>query len=195
LAKIPGVKRVWPVERYQLPKPKLSKEDPTNPLLTSAHEMTGVDFAQKTFKYTGKGYKIGIIDSGVDYSHPALGGCFGKGCRVVVGHDFVGDDYDKTGVPVEDEGNNCDFKMTIESDRITILRPCLPNGLILLCAFSKQIPLITAMVTVPTLLVLSVLTPGMSRTLLRSLSVLPLMCNSVPTESSLALDLVLPISS
>ncbi|KAK3811318.1 MAG: peptidase S8/S53 domain-containing protein, partial [Benniella sp.] len=103
LAKIPGVKRVWPVERYQLPKPKLSKEDPTNPLLTSAHEMTGVDFAQKTFKYTGKGYKIGIIDSGVDYSHPALGGCLGKGCRVVAGHDFVGDDYDKTGVPVEDE--------------------------------------------------------------------------------------------
>ncbi|KAG0371291.1 hypothetical protein BGZ54_007480 [Gamsiella multidivaricata] len=102
LAKIPGVKRVWPVERYQLPKPNLSKEDPTKPHLTSAHKMTGVDYVQKTFKYTGKGIKVGIIDSGVDYTHPALGGCFGKGCRVRYGWDFVGDNYDKDGIAAQD---------------------------------------------------------------------------------------------
>ncbi|CAO3565776.1 unnamed protein product [Mortierella alpina] len=102
LAKIPGVKRVWPVERYQLPKQNLSKEDPSSPQLTSAHKMTGVDYVQKTFKYTGKGIKVGIIDSGVDYTHPALGGCFGKGCRVRYGWDFVGDNFDKTGVAVQD---------------------------------------------------------------------------------------------
>ncbi|KAI1318450.1 hypothetical protein EDD11_006534 [Mortierella claussenii] len=102
LAKIPGIKRVWPVERYQLPKAKLSDEDKTKPYLTSAHKMTGVDYVQKTFKYTGKGIKVGIIDSGVDYTHPALGGCFGKGCRVRYGWDFVGDNFDKESVPTQD---------------------------------------------------------------------------------------------
>jgi subtilisin family serine protease len=61
-----------------------------------------VDYIQKAFKFTGKGIKVAVIDSGVDYSHPALGGCFGKGCRVAFGYDFVGDTYDKDGFPTED---------------------------------------------------------------------------------------------
>ncbi|KAF8983237.1 hypothetical protein BGZ46_010609 [Entomortierella lignicola] len=96
LAKIPGIKRVWPIELYQLPKTKALEQNPVRPDLTSAHNMTGVDYVHKAFKYTGKGIKVGIIDSGIDYTHPALGGCFGKGCRVRYGWDFVGDDYDKT---------------------------------------------------------------------------------------------------
>ena len=36
-----------------------------------------------------------MIDSGIDYDHPDLGGCFGRGCRVTNGYDFVGDDYDE----------------------------------------------------------------------------------------------------
>ncbi|KAF6804357.1 peptidase [Colletotrichum musicola] len=43
--------------------------------------------------YTGKGIRIGIVDSGVDYTHPALGGCFGDGCLVAYGRDLTGDDY------------------------------------------------------------------------------------------------------
>ncbi|KAF9204559.1 hypothetical protein CPC16_007136 [Podila verticillata] len=92
LAKIPGVKRVWPVEIFTIGKPKTVKGDPVKALLTSAHTMTGADYVQKTLKFTGKGVKVGIVDSGVDYTHPALGGCFGKGCRVRYGWDFVGDD-------------------------------------------------------------------------------------------------------
>ncbi|KAG0335861.1 hypothetical protein BG004_008292 [Podila humilis] len=94
LAKIPGVKRVWPVEIFTVGKPKAEKADPIKALLTEAHAMTGADYVQKTYKYTGKGVKVGIVDSGVDYSHPALGGCFGKGCRVRYGWDFVGDDVE-----------------------------------------------------------------------------------------------------
>ncbi|KAI9592992.1 peptidase S8/S53 domain-containing protein, partial [Syncephalis fuscata] len=41
----------------------------------------------------GKDIKVGIIDSGIDYTHPALGGCFGAGCKVAYGWDFVGDAY------------------------------------------------------------------------------------------------------
>ncbi|RDA84258.1 hypothetical protein CP532_1971 [Ophiocordyceps camponoti-leonardi (nom. inval.)] len=38
---------------------------------------------------TGKGSKIAIIDTGVDYTHPALGGCFGPGCVISFGADLV----------------------------------------------------------------------------------------------------------
>jgi hypothetical protein len=41
----------------------------------------------------GKGIKVGVIDSGIDYLHPALGGCFGAGCKVAYGWDFVGDAF------------------------------------------------------------------------------------------------------
>ncbi|KAI9164076.1 minor extracellular protease vpr [Paramyrothecium foliicola] len=55
------------------------------------HDMTGVDrlHAEGIF---GKGVKVGIVDSGLDYNHTALGGCFGQGCKVAGGYDFVGDE-------------------------------------------------------------------------------------------------------
>lgn len=42
----------------------------------------------------GEGIVIAIIDSGVDYRHPALGGGFGPGRKVRGGWDFVNDDAD-----------------------------------------------------------------------------------------------------
>lgn len=54
--------------------------------------MAGVDKVH-SLGFKGKGVKIAAIDTGVDYLHPALGGCFGEGCKVAFGYDFVGDDY------------------------------------------------------------------------------------------------------
>ncbi|KAH7091851.1 subtilisin-like protein [Auriculariales sp. MPI-PUGE-AT-0066] len=50
----------------------------------------------------GKGINIGVYVLlfpvgeclGVDWTHPALGGCFGPGCKIAGGWDFVGDAYD-----------------------------------------------------------------------------------------------------
>ena len=44
--------------------------------------------------YRGAGMRIGIIDDGVDYTHPDLGGCLGAGCKVIGGYDFIELDAD-----------------------------------------------------------------------------------------------------
>jgi len=54
-----------------------------------------------TLGYTGEGITVAIIDTGIDYTHPDLGGCFGPGCKVVDGYDFVNDDSD----PMDDHGH------------------------------------------------------------------------------------------
>jgi len=50
---------------------------------------------------TGAGYSIAVIDTGVDYMHPALGGGFGAGHKVIGGYDFVDDDAD----PMDTDGH------------------------------------------------------------------------------------------
>jgi subtilisin family serine protease len=40
------------------------------------------------------------IDTGVDYTHPQLGGGIGPGFKIVGGYDFVGPDYDGTNKPI-----------------------------------------------------------------------------------------------
>ena len=41
--------------------------------------------AQSDLGLDGTGIKVGVMDTGVDYDNPALGGCFGAGCRVATG--------------------------------------------------------------------------------------------------------------
>ncbi len=50
---------------------------------------------------SGQGITIAIIDTGIDYRHPDLGGCFGPGCKVIGGFDFVNGDED----PLDDNGH------------------------------------------------------------------------------------------
>lgn len=89
LAQLPGVKAIYPVYTVQIPE----TSPLADPELATALAMTGADIAQSELGYTGKGVKVAIMDTGIDYDHPDLGGGFGKGYRVVTGWDFVGDDY------------------------------------------------------------------------------------------------------
>lgn len=66
--------------------------------------------AYQQLNHNGTGIRIGVIDSGIDYLHPALGGCFGHNCKVRYGYDLVGDDYNgdiATLKPDNDPMDNC----------------------------------------------------------------------------------------
>lgn len=71
-----------------------------NALVTSALNMTGVTRVHAELGLTGQGVKVGVIDTGIDYTHPALGGCFGPGCKVAYGYDFVGNNYTGKNTPI-----------------------------------------------------------------------------------------------
>lgn len=49
----------------------------------------------------GKGQRVAVIDTGIDYTHPDLGGCLGTGCKVMGGWDFFNNDAD----PQDDNGH------------------------------------------------------------------------------------------
>ncbi|KAF9409527.1 hypothetical protein BGZ94_001925, partial [Podila epigama] len=111
IAAIPGVKNVWPIVLYESPRVLKSNVKPTDPLATSLHHMTGMDIVFKKHKLTGKGIKVGVIDTGIDYKHAAFAakgakeGCFGrygKNCRTTKGWDFVGDAYTGLNTPKPD---------------------------------------------------------------------------------------------
>lgn len=88
--RLPGVKAVYPVLPVSLP-PRSSAPD-----LATALAMTGADTAQSELGLTGAGVRVAVMDTGIDYHHPDLGGCFGPGCRVATGWDFVGDAFDSS---------------------------------------------------------------------------------------------------
>ncbi|TDZ61854.1 Minor extracellular protease vpr [Colletotrichum trifolii] len=105
LAQLASVKAFYPVKTYGIPKPEVIwtgkqgrdyvdlRRRQEGPDVFSTHVMTQVD-KLRADGITGKGIKVAVIDTGIDYGHPALGGCFGPECLVSYGTDFVGDAYD-----------------------------------------------------------------------------------------------------
>lgn len=98
IARMPGVKAMYPVEIIQAPQPVRSQAADGIAQFDTALAMTGADVLQG-MGITGAGIKVGIIDTGVDYDHPSLGGTGTPGGtpfpspRVKYGYDFVGDAY------------------------------------------------------------------------------------------------------
>lgn len=97
LSTVPGVTNVYPVRTFSLPPEQQGTISPddlgSNPMIGADPTAGGVG------SDLGQGIKVAVIDSGIDYRNPDLGGCahFGDAnCRVIGGFDFVGDSYDAT---------------------------------------------------------------------------------------------------
>jgi subtilisin family serine protease len=71
--------------------------DPTEQALvqtttaTNTAALTGLDVAKAEFGLTGQGQTVAVIDTGIAYTHTALGGGYGDGYKVVGGYDFTND--------------------------------------------------------------------------------------------------------
>ncbi|RYP63693.1 hypothetical protein DL771_009149 [Monosporascus sp. 5C6A] len=114
ISEMPKIRKMWPVRIREIPKDELvwagnaeaarsslrKREEPGNGTY-APHVMTQVD-KLRAEGFTGAGIRIGVVDTGVDYNHPALGGCFGEGCLIGYGTDLVGDGYNGGNAPIPD---------------------------------------------------------------------------------------------
>ncbi|CEQ43168.1 SPOSA6832_05076, partial [Sporobolomyces salmonicolor] len=132
LLEVEGVKNVWPVRLLKRPKgvtvgdagssegrsaavfasspssSRLSKRATDFPPASAyagdtfgPHVQSGVNKLHDK-GILGKGVKIAVLDDGVDYTNPILGGCFGGGCHISFGYDLVGDNYTGSNTPIPD---------------------------------------------------------------------------------------------
>lgn len=62
--------------------------------LTESVPLIRADQVHTQFGVRGEGVVVGIIDTGIDYTHPALGGGLGVGFKVIGGYDLVNGDED-----------------------------------------------------------------------------------------------------
>ncbi|KAG2196286.1 hypothetical protein INT47_012508, partial [Mucor saturninus] len=95
-----NVQSVSPIQIYKSStigssKSQLSAHDVD---LMSPHRFSQVERVHSELKLRGEGIFIGIIDTGVDYMHPALGGGFGPGFKIEAGYDLVGNNYTASNV-------------------------------------------------------------------------------------------------
>jgi hypothetical protein len=61
---------------------------------------------------TGEGVRVGIIDTGIDYLHPALGGGIGTSFKVIGGYDFADNDND----PMDENGHGTHVAGIVAAD-------------------------------------------------------------------------------
>lgn len=124
IAALPEIKQIWPVREYPVPNDEvvwtansqtdspefntINKRQSSDNTTFSPHVMTQVD-QLRARGVRGAGIKVAVIDTGIDYDHPALGGCFGEGCLVSFGTDLVGDAYTGGATPPQpdDDPDDC----------------------------------------------------------------------------------------
>ncbi|KAI9269971.1 peptidase S8/S53 domain-containing protein [Helicostylum pulchrum] len=90
----PAIKKIYPV--YKVPRPQwmpsIKNASHTFPYANQDSQILDI---HTQLGISGKDILIGILDSGIDYNHPALGGGFGEGFKVRYGKNLVTEASDK----------------------------------------------------------------------------------------------------
>jgi subtilisin family serine protease len=80
-------------------------------------QLVGQDLAVSQFpSINGSGESIAVLDTGIDYNDPLLGGGFGPHHKVVAGYDFVNND----GNPIDPDGHGTGVAGIIGADPFTL---------------------------------------------------------------------------
>ncbi|MDQ3280591.1 MAG: S8 family serine peptidase [Acidobacteriota bacterium] len=91
------------------------------PMVTDNIIQVGADKVWTARATRGKGVVVAVIDTGIDYTHPALGGGIGSAYKVLGGYDFANQDSD----PMDDVGHGTHVAGIIaaNSDELTGVAP------------------------------------------------------------------------
>ncbi|MEE8402574.1 MAG: S8 family serine peptidase, partial [Candidatus Hydrothermarchaeaceae archaeon] len=98
LAESPDIEKIYYDEIYKIPPEPTPGQNESIKLDVSTQTI-GANYARDTLGFTGSGITVAVIDTGIDYNHPDLGG--GWGNRVVGGYDFSNGDIN----PMDDHGH------------------------------------------------------------------------------------------
>ncbi|SGZ46207.1 CIC11C00000000809 [Sungouiella intermedia] len=116
LRSLENIKSVWRASIVTLEFDPLTATAPKwNP-----HAVTGVDKLHD-LGYTGKDVVIGVVDTGVNYNHPAVGGGLGEGFTVIGGWDFMEDPNNPKPDPMDCAGHGTFVSSVIVANTATML--------------------------------------------------------------------------
>ncbi|MFA5833792.1 MAG: S8 family serine peptidase [Bacteroidota bacterium] len=93
---------------------KVHENKTVNAFIQKSAPQSRINNVWSTDTVKGEGVVVGIIDSGIDYLHPALGGGLGLSFKVIGGYDFVNSDND----PMDDNGHGTHVAGIISADAV-----------------------------------------------------------------------------
>jgi subtilisin family serine protease len=99
--------QVWRQQTFHIDDAPVAQASPgvraqaSVPANASFGSLIGLPSAFANTPYRGDGYSVALIDTGIDYNNPDLGGGFGPGHRVIAGWNFVNNSAD----PMDDNGH------------------------------------------------------------------------------------------
>jgi hypothetical protein len=76
IGKHPQVKKVW-------------RDGKVQAFLNESVPLIRANRVWSDLGVTGRGVTVAIIDTGIDYTHPDLGGCLGPSCKVMGAYNFI----------------------------------------------------------------------------------------------------------
>lgn len=86
----------------QVDQESVAEDEIPSELTYNLHNFTGVDKVHAS-GILGQGVKVAVIDTGVFYTHPALGSGYGAGFKIGGGYDLVGGSYPTSDIRPDDD--------------------------------------------------------------------------------------------